>query len=212
MKGAVAMKSAAARTLPTMSQAPHRELMAAAIERDAEGQRALMAREGEAARTAFEAAADLYRRSWVQAPPRSYGRLVGMLKSSILAGDAAVQAAYAREALADEDEVASSPTASYARALAALVSGDDVDARRWSEEMGAGSEAFERTARAIAALAGHDERAYAAALSEIVRDFEQRPGHLTGVAIADTAVMLERLAAGRGMTSGVESPLLPAAS
>lgn len=194
-----------------MPQAPHRELMAAAIERDTEGQRALIAGEGAAAHTAFNAAADLYRRSWEVAPPHSYGRLVGMLKSSILAGDAAASADYAREVLADEEEVARSPTASYARALAALVSGEDADAHRWSEAMGAGSEAFERTARAIAALAEHDEPAYAAALSEVVRDFEQRQRHLTGVAIADTALMLERLAAGRGMASGVQSPLLPAA-
>lgn len=170
-----------------------------------------MAGEGEAARRAFNAAADLYRRSWEEAPAHSYGRLVGMLKSSILAEDAGGQAGYARGVLADEEEVAGSPTASYARALAALVAGDDADARRFSQVMGAGSEAFERTARAIAALAEHDGRAYAAALSEVVRDFEQRQRHLTGVAIADTALVLERLAAGRGMASGVESPLLPAA-
>jgi hypothetical protein len=107
--------------------------------------------------------------------------------------------------------VISSPTASYARALAALIVGDDEDALRWSEAMDAGSDAFGRTSRAIVALAQRDERAYGAALREIVGDFEERQGHLTGVAIADTAVMLERLAADRGMTSGVRSPLLPAA-
>jgi hypothetical protein len=41
----------------------HRELMTAAIERDAEGQSALLAGDGEAARAAFTAAAKLYRRS-----------------------------------------------------------------------------------------------------------------------------------------------------
>lgn len=186
--------------------------MAAAIERDAEGQRALLSGDGQTASAAFRAAADLYRRSWEEAPPRSYGRLVGMLKSSILAGEATAQGDYTREALADDEEVVSSPTASYARAVAALVAGDDAEARRYSEAMRAGSDAFERTARAIAALAGRDERAYTAAVREVVDDFEQRQSHLTGVAIADTALMLERLAAGRGMGSGLRSPLVPAAS
>ena len=183
--------------------------MTAAIERDTEAHRALLAGEGDAALAAFGSAADLYRRSWMQSPPRSYGRLVGMLKSSILAGDASAAAAFARKALADEDPVTASPTAAYARALAALIAGDDAEARSWSKEMSAGGDAFERTARAIVALVGRDESAYAGALREIVRDFEQRQGHLTGVAIADTALMLEQLAAARGMSAGIESPLLP---
>jgi hypothetical protein len=183
--------------------------MTAAIERDAEAQRALLAGHGEGAQAAFRSAAELYRSSWMQAPPRSYGRLVGMLKSSILAGDATAAADFVREALADEDPTTASPTAAYARALAALIAGDDPQARSWSKEMTAGGEAFERTARAIGALSGRDQSAYDEALREIVRDFEQRQGHLTGVAIADTALMLEQLAAARGMSSGIESPLLP---
>lgn len=186
--------------------------MAAAIERDAEGQRALLAGERDAARAAFGSAADLYSRSWDEAPPRSYGRLVGMLKASILADEAASRADSVRKALRSDESSIGSPTAAYARALAALIVGDDDDARRWSEAMDAGSDAFGRTSRAIAALARRDERAYGAAVREIVHDFQQRQDHLTGVPIADTAVMLERLAADRGMASRVRSPLLPAAS
>ena len=203
------MSALMARTLPSVSTAPHRELMRAAIERDADAQEALLADDREAARAAFRSAADLYRRSWEESPPRSYGRLVGMLKSSILAGDAGASAAFAREALADDEVVAASPTASYARALCALVTGEDSNARRWSEAMAMGGEAFERTARAITALALRDGRAYTAAVGDVVRDFEQRESHLTGVNIADTALMLERLAAARGMASGIESPLMP---
>lgn len=203
------MSSVAARTLTSVPRPPHRELMRAAIERDAEAQGALLAGDRDAALAAFRSAADLYRRSWEESPPRSYGRLVGMLKSSILAGEAIAPAAFARDALADEEAVAASPTASYARALAALIAGDDADARRWSEAMAAGGDAFERTARAIGSLAARDHHAYRAALGEIVHDFERRSGHLTGVAIADTALMLERLAADRGMAAEVDSPLLP---
>jgi hypothetical protein len=76
--------------------------------------------------------------------------------------------------------------------------------------MRGGSEAFDRTAAAIEALAAGDRAGYAAAAREIVRDFEQRSAHLTGIAIADTALVLERLAEARGMAAGVRSDVLPA--
>ena len=191
----------------------HQALLTAAIERDGEAQRAMMAGDLALAREAFLAAADLYRQSWEQAPPRSYGRLVGMLKAAVLSGDATETAAaadYARVALADDADAAGSTTASYALALAALIEGDDAAASTNGATMRGGSEAFDRTATAIAALAGQDRDGYAAAVAEIVRDFEQRSAHLTGVAIADTALVLERLAASRGLAAGLDSEVLPA--
>jgi hypothetical protein len=189
----------------------HRELMAAAVAHDGEGQRALLAGEPDAARAALGAAADLYRRSWEAAPPGGYGRLVGMLKSAVLAGGGEAQAAYVERALAGEGEGEGSPTACYARAIAALIRGDDARARQAAAVMDSGSEPFKRAAAAIVALADHDAPTYAAAAAAIVRDFEAREQHLTGVPIADTAVMLERLAERRGMSAGLESPLLPTA-
>ena len=100
-------------------------------------------------------------------------------------------------ALADADP--GSATANYARAIAALIAGDDEDAQAGRSAWCEAAEAFARTGEAIRALAAHDEARYAAALEAIVRDFEQRSQHLTGVAIADTALMLEALAARRGM-------------
>jgi hypothetical protein len=185
----------------------HLELMSAAIAHDAEGQRALLDGDTAAGEAAFAEAADLYRRSWEDAPPASYGRLVGMLKSAVLAGGGEVEAAYVLRALGRDD--GGSPTAAYALAVAALIEGDDDAARRWAGVMRGGSEAFGRTADAIAALAAADRDAYAGAVAAIVRDFESRPEHLTGVAFADTALMLDRLAAPRGMAAEVESPLLP---
>jgi hypothetical protein len=187
----------------------HRKLTAAAIECDAEGQRALLADDRRAARAAFLAAAELYRRSWEAAPPGSYGRLVGMLKSAVLAGGGEAEADYALAALGDEQE--GSPTACYALALSALINGDDSAAKRTAAGMGAGSDPFGRTAAAIAALADRDQGAYTASLEAIVRDFEGREQHLTGVPIADTAAMLERLAEPRGMAAQLASSLLPPA-
>ncbi len=69
------------------------------------------------------------------------------------------------------------------------------------EAMLAAGESFARTGRALAALAAGDWSAYAVALTDIVADFAARDQHLSGVAIADTALVLERLAEPRGMAA-----------
>jgi hypothetical protein len=71
------------------------------------------------------------------------------------------------------------------------------------------SAAFGRAAGAITALAAGDAPAYATAVGAIVEDFAGRESHLTGVPIADTALMLECLAGARGMAAGVAGPLMP---
>jgi hypothetical protein len=186
----------------------HRELMKAAIERDGQAQRALLAGDIAEARFVFADASSCYRRSWEAAPPRSFGRLVGMLKSAVLAGSGHDQAAYARAAIDAED--AQSPTAAYALGIAALILNDDHAAVEAARTMrGTGEPAFVRTAEAIEALASRDAAAYERALRQIVADFESRAEHLTGVAIADTALMLELLASERGITGGIQSDLLP---
>jgi hypothetical protein len=186
----------------------HREEMAAALALEAEAQRLLLAGQQGRARQAFMDAAERYRRSWELAPPASFGRLVGMLKAAILGGGGEREGVYARAELAGAP--AESETAAYARALVALLEGDDAAASRWARAMQGGSPAFERAADALGALAGHDRAAYTRALQAIVRDFEGRTEYLTGVAIADTALMLEALAERRGMSAGLQSPLLPA--
>ncbi len=182
--------------------------MTAAVERDGAAQQALLSGDRAAARAGFAEAAGLYRESLEEAPPSAYGRLVGMLKSAVLAGAGSDEARYAREALADAGP--ESVTAAYARALAAVVLGEDDVAVACASRMGTAGEAFGRTADAIAAIATSDAGRYATALTAIVRDFEARTEHLTGVAIADTAFVLATLAARRGMAATVESPVLPA--
>ena len=190
-----------------MDDERHRVLLGEAIALEGEAHRALLAGDGRSARDALRAAADRYRASWDVAPPDAYGRLVGMVKAAVLAGEARTAARFVHSAIGDEP---SSPTSAYAVAIAALVEGDDELAARAAEAMRGGSEAFDRAADAIAALAAGDEHAYARAVEAIVADFAARDAHLTGVPIADTALMLERLAAPRGMATATHSPLLPA--
>jgi hypothetical protein len=184
----------------------HAELMQEALRFDGAAQQALLRGDAARSRELFRAAAQRYRASWEAAPPRSYGRLVGMLKASILSGDGGHDAVYVREALG---ETCDSPASCYALALAALVQGDDELALSAAGGMREGGEAFTRTADAIEALARGDADAYAGAVTAIVEDFAARDSHLTGVPIADTAVMLERLACPRGLEARPPSALMP---
>ena len=182
--------------------AVHRDAMREAIAADGEAHRALLA--GDDARPALRRAAERYRDSWEAAPPGSYGRLVGYAKASILAGENPL--AYVRDQLGPDDR---SPPACWARALAYLADGNDARAARAAEGMYAGPDAFRRAADAITAMAAADRDAYAAAVQAIVDDFEGRQAHLSGVPIADTALVLERLAERRLMAAHPGSPLLP---
>ena len=188
-----------------MEPGPHVEEMEAAIRADGEGLRALLDGDDERARERLAEAVARYRASWELAPPRSYGRLVGMLKAAVIAGDAGEVAAYARSQVPEAD----SPPSAYVLAIAALVEGDDAAAPAAAAGMRAGSPAFGRAADAIEALAGGDAGAYGAAVRAIVADFESREEHLTGVPVADTALMLERLAEPRSLAAHPESAMLP---
>ncbi|MFL5817732.1 MAG: hypothetical protein ACJ76L_09030 [Conexibacter sp.] len=173
-------------------------------------QQSLLRGDAARSRTQFRAAAERYRVSWEKTGPptsRAYGRLIGLLKASVLWGEGGHAAGYVRSQLGDRCD---SPPACYAFALAALVQGDDEGALSAIEGMRATEdEAFARTADALHALAHGDPDAYKTAVTAIVADFAARDDHLTGVAFADTAVMLERLAAPRGMAVRPASAVMP---
>ncbi|MEP6953288.1 MAG: hypothetical protein ABI950_04395 [Solirubrobacteraceae bacterium] len=193
-----------------MQDGPHRDLMLKAIAREGEAHRAALAGDRDAAVSAYGDAVALYRASWEVAPPKSYGRLVGLLKAAVLGGAGAQGAAYVRGELASEAAASPSATAGYVLAVAALIAGDDETATRYAGAMRGASEPHDRTADAIAALAAGDAEAYRSAVAAIVDDFAARDEHLTGVPIADTAAMLEAIAAARGLGAGLRGPLLPA--
>jgi hypothetical protein len=191
-----------------MEPGEHRDALADAIRLEGEAHRALLSGDDATAAARLREAAGRYRASWELAPPRSFGRLIGMLKALVIAGaDTAEPAAYVRSVVEEQD---ASPPAWYALAVAGLATGDDDLARRAAAGMRPGLPAFARTADAVDALARGDRDAYAAAVGAIVADFEARDEHLTGVPIADTALMLERLAEPRGLAAHPGSALLPA--
>ncbi|MFP5364978.1 MAG: hypothetical protein ACLGI5_19865 [Thermoleophilia bacterium] len=191
-----------------MQDGEHRDLMMAAIKAEGEAHAMLLAGEAQAAAAVYRRAAETYRASWALAPPKSYGRLVGLLKASVLAGNGADAAREVRAILAADADAAGSPVASYVLAAAALIAGDDEAVAPLADVMQPRGGAFERTATALRALAAGDGEAYAAAAQAIADDFAAREEHLTGVAIADTAIMLEIVARQRGLAAGLESPLV----
>ncbi len=188
-----------------MSEAQDR--LGAALEAEAEGLRALLAGERPVATAALRRAAAEYRASWEAAGPRSFGRLVGLLKATLLAGEPGdAEAAYVLAALPDPPDT---PVSAYAAALAALTVGDDERAAGLAEAARPGGEAFALVADAVSALAVRDRNAYAVALDAMVADVAERPAHLTGVRIADTAAVLELLADRRGLAQRPASDVLP---
>lgn len=192
-----------------MQDGEHRDLMLKAIAAEGEAHVALLADDVDAARAAYARAVEGYRGSWALAPPRSYGRLVGLLKAAVLGGCAGPAAEEVRAALDGDPDASGSPVASYVLAVAALIVGDDAAVGPLADAMQPRGGAFERTATALRALAAGDRDAYAEALAAIEADFAAREEHLTGVAIADTAVMLELIAAERGLAARLVSPLVP---
>lgn len=189
-----------------MLEGAHADLLIDAVAADGDAYRALFAGRIADAHASLEVAAALYRASWEAAPPRSFGRLVAYLKSAALAGEPEEAAAYVRDRLGGACD---SPTSCYALAVAALVEDDDDLAARAATGMTEGGEPFARAARALAALAAHDREGYAQAVAAIVADFESRKTYVTGVAVADTALLMEALAERRGMAARPTSELLP---
>jgi hypothetical protein len=149
-----------------------------------------------------------YRESWEGAPPDSWGRPIAAVKALLLAGDDAAPAAeWALDAGAAESE---SPIGRYAATLASLVLGRDVEARMLAETL-VGRDDFPRdVADALLMIAGLDRLEYAFAVESVLDSFEKREDFLEDVPVADTVLVLQKLAEPRGVAIELpDSELLP---
>jgi hypothetical protein len=154
-------------------------------------------------------AAERYRESWEGAPPDSWGRPIAAMKALLLAGASASPAAeWALEAGAAE---AASPIGRYAAALALLVLGRDEEARVLADTSLVERDDFPRAvADAVLMIAAHDPVEYDIAVGKVLDSFESRTEFLEDVHVADTVVVLQILAAARGLAAELpESALLP---
>jgi hypothetical protein len=152
--------------------------------------------------------AQRYRESWEGAPPDSWGRPIAAMKALLLAGDDATEAA--RWALDAGAAAAQSPIGRYAGTLALLVLGDDIGARVLGSTLRNLDDFPQPVADALVELAGADPVDYALSVDRIIESFEQRTEFLEDVPVADTVLVLQRLAAARDLTADLApSPVLP---
>jgi hypothetical protein len=154
-------------------------------------------------------AAERYRESFADAPPGSWGRPIGAIKARLLAGDWDGAAADARWALEAGAAEADSPIGRYAAALGLLVLGDDAHARIHANAVRTRDDFPAEVGDALASLAAHDVDGYTLAVEAVLESFEQRDQYLEDIPVADTVLVLQSLAARRGLAAELSSPLLP---
>jgi hypothetical protein len=196
--------------LPEDADARQKQLVRVAMAAGGAGLVRLM--QGRVAESAgwFARSAERYRESWDGAPPGSWGRLIGALKSRILAGDwdgAATDATWSLQQRPGESE---SLIGVYAATLAALTLGDDEEARKLAERLSA-PEFPEAVAEALQALSAGERDRYADGVARVLESFETREAYLEDIPVADTVLVLETLAARRGLAARLCSRLLPQA-
>jgi tetratricopeptide (TPR) repeat protein len=169
----------------------------------------LMAGRHDEAAEWFDRAASRYRESYALAPPGSWGRPIGALKSRILAGDWDGAEQEARWALDEGAAEAESPIGRYAGALALLTLGRDEDARPVASSIRERDDFPHDVADALATLAAEDTLGYTYAIESVLESFEQRDEYLEDMPVADTVIVLQALAARRHIAADLASALLP---
>jgi hypothetical protein len=165
--------------------------------------------QGEDGREWLERAAERWRESYADAPPGSWGRPIGAIKALILAGDWAAAEDASRWALGEGPGEAESPIGRYAAALACSVLGDWEHARLHADAIRIRGDFPRDVGDALAMVAAEDVVGYVEAIESVLESFETREAYLEDVPVADTVLVLQVLAARRGMAAELESELLP---
>jgi hypothetical protein len=159
----------------------------------------------------FTRAAGRWRESGAAAEPHdAWGRPIGALKASLLAGDEAAVEEVAGWSLELGIATAESPIGRYAAALALLALGRWAEARHVAESLRELDDFPHDVADALAYIAAHDLIGCVEAIESVVASFEAREEYLEEAAVADTALVLHELARRRGIDLPLpESPVLP---
>ena len=169
----------------------------------------LMGGDTEEAREWFARAVERYHESFELAPPGSWGRPIAILKARILAGDWDRAEADARWTLEQRPGETESPIGRYAGILALLVLGRDDEARVLADGLRAHDGFPAPVGAALAYIAVHDPLGYIEAVEAVLESFEIREDYLEDLPVADTVMVLQALAARRGMAAELSSALLP---
>lgn len=172
----------------------------------------LMLGDKDAAAKRLHDAADTYLASYADAPPGSWGRLIAMMKASILAEDWPAAEEPARKTLDEGALESATPIGAYAAALALLTLGRAEDARLPANTLRGRDDFPPAVADAVATLAAEDTAGYAIAVEDVLESFEQRDEYLEDVPVADTVLVLQALAERLGIAAPLAaSAVLPPA-
>lgn len=172
---------------------------------------ALMLGRADDAREWFVRAAARYRESYAEAPPGSWGRPIGAIKSYVLRGDWDAAREASRWTVAEGAADAESPIGRYAAALAYCVLEDWDEMRISADAVRLRDDFPHDVGDALAYIAAEDVVGYIEAIESVLESFETRDEYLEDVAVADTVLVLQALATRRGMAAELESALLPVA-
>ena len=155
-------------------------------------------------------AADRYRESMAEAPPGSWGRPIGTMKALVLAGDWDGAEEAARWTLELDAADTPSPIGLYAATLAHLILGDDEAARPLAGSLRERDDFPQDVADSLATIAATDRLGYVYAVESVLESFATRDEYLEDMPVADTVIVLQALAARRGIAADLpSSPLLP---
>jgi hypothetical protein len=153
-------------------------------------------------------AAATWRESWQGG--ESWGRPIGAIKASLLAGDEGAAEEHATWALEAGVARSESPIGRYAAALALLVLARWADARHSADSLRERDDFPRDVADALAYISAHDVVGYAEAIESVVESFETRSEYLEDARVADTALVLDLLARRRGIDLELpQSDVLP---
>jgi hypothetical protein len=171
----------------------------------------MLGRRDEAAAT-LRRAADEYATSEAAAPAGSWGRPLAALRCRLLAADLDGGATDARRLLAAGAAADDSPIARYAATLAWLTLGEDAAASGVAESLRDRDDFPAPVAESLVALSRGDGADYVRAVALVLGSFERRDAYLEDMPVADTVLVLQQLAAERGLEAELASPLLPGAT
>ncbi len=195
--------------LPTDADERQRQLTRMGNAAWSAGLSLLMLARNEQAREWLLRSAETYRSSWADAPPGSWGRPIGAMKSRLIAGDLDGARLDARWALDAGAAASESPIGRYAAALAYLVLGQDDDALAATATLAGAEQIPPSVIDSLTALARHDAPAYETSIHGQVADFEARDAYLEDTPVADTVLAFQALAAQRWIVLALVSPVLP---
>ena len=174
----------------------------------AEGLAALMVGDRDDALRLLRRAADEYRVSWAAAPAASWGRPIAAMRCRLMACDEVGREVDAAATLAGGSGAATGSIAAYATTLALLSLRRDDEALPVARGLQGRDDFVPSVADALTALASGDAPGYAAASAAVIQSFEEREAFLEDTPVADTVLVLDALAAERGLSALHRSSVL----